>query len=67
MLPRTMKKDQMAAAAARHAAGFETQESNPLTSTATASELVAGTAFGMPRWPRTGETKGRREYACAPA
>jgi hypothetical protein len=22
--------------------------------------------LGMPTWPRTGETKGRREYACAP-
>ena len=27
---------------------------------------IAGPGFRMPKWPRTGETKGRREYACAP-
>jgi len=36
----------MAAGAAGHAAGPETQESNPRMSTATAAELIAGTVLG---------------------
>jgi hypothetical protein len=46
----------MAGGAARHAA--ETQESNPRMSTATAAELVAGTALGCQHAPAQGRRRG---------
>ena len=48
----------MAGGAARHAAGPETQESNPRMSTATAAELVAGTALGCQHGPAQGRRRG---------
>jgi hypothetical protein len=53
----------MAAGAARHAASSETQESIPHIDS---SSLRAVCGIVLDAKLRTGETKGRREHACAP-